>query len=564
MSLTIGVDVGGTKVAAGAVDDQGRIIEKLRRSTPSASPELTAAVIAEAAAELLSRHDASSVGVGAAGWVNEAAGTVAFAPNLAWRDEPLRAKVEGMIGRPVLVENDGNASAWAEAKFGAARGYAHVVFISVGTGIGAGFVLDSRLYRGRWGMAGEPGHVRVVPDGRLCGCGNRGCWEQYASGSALTTEARDLARRSPSGATRLLQLAGGDPDAIGGAQVTQAAQEGDPAALRCFGIVGGWLGQGMADLAAILDPGCFVIGGGVSEAGELLIGPARAAFERGLAGGRYRPQVHITQAALGPDAGIVGAADLARLASAGPRLDDCPVVGARVARRALAHVHHQRREAANERGHRAKRRPAWHLPVDHDRDEQVGGAAEQSDPGALGQRVQPGEGRWDRGHEMVIVLIRRRRDRACGADDADLGGRRDHSWDRVGGARRGHVAGLGVVPVGGVQVIVELSGIQVSGVEVGGIQVGGVRAPGVQVRRAPAGGRPREVLAGRPGDRRSLGQGRCGVLSDQFSPGRLFVAGFWSHFTSTSPPSFPARLCARTKSRLPVKICSASLSNVAT
>jgi len=226
MSLTIGVDVGGTKVAAGAVDDQGHIVEKLRRSTPSTSPELTATVIADAVTELLSRHDARSVGIGAAGFVDEAAGTVLFAPNLAWRDEPLRAKVEGMIGRPVVVENDGNASAWAEVKFGAARGHAHVVFISVGTGIGAGFILDGRLYRGRWGMAAEPGHFRVVPDGRLCGCGNRGCWEQYASGNALTTEARDFARRSPSGATRLLQLAGGDPDAIGGAQVTQLARPG--------------------------------------------------------------------------------------------------------------------------------------------------------------------------------------------------------------------------------------------------------------------------------------------------------------------------------------------------
>jgi glucokinase len=318
MSLTIGVDVGGTKVAAGAVDDQGRIVEKLRRSTPSASAARTAAVIAEVVAELLSRHDAKSVGVGAAGFVAEAAGTVLFAPNLAWRDEPLRAKVHGLVGLPVVLDNDANASAWAEARFGAARGHAHVVFVAVGTGIGAGFVLDGRLYRGRWGMAGEPGHFRVVPEGRLCGCGNRGCWEQYASGNALTAEARDLARRSPSGAARLLQLAGGNPDAIGGAQVTQAAQEGDPAALRCFEIVGSWLGQGLADLAAILDPGCIVIGGGVSEAGELLIGPARAAFENSLTGGRYRPPVHITQAALGADAGIAGAADLARLALTPP------------------------------------------------------------------------------------------------------------------------------------------------------------------------------------------------------------------------------------------------------
>jgi len=314
MSLTIGVDVGGTKVAAGVVDDRGRIVEKLRRATPAASPERTAAVIAEVVTELLGRHDASAVGVGAAGFVNASAGTVAFAPNLAWRAEPLRTKLAGLVGRPVTVENDANASAWAEFRFGAARGHAHVIFVSVGTGIGAGFILAGRLYRGRWGMAGEPGHVRVVPDGRLCGCGNRGCWEQYASGSALVTEARDIAMRSPGGAMRMLQLAGGDPAAIGGAQVTEAAREGDPAALRCFSIVGTWLGQGLADLAAILDPGRIVVGGGVSEAGELLLGPARAAFERALTGAGYRPRVEIAKAALGADAGIVGAADLVKVA----------------------------------------------------------------------------------------------------------------------------------------------------------------------------------------------------------------------------------------------------------
>jgi glucokinase len=312
MSLTIGVDVGGTKVAAGVVDERGKIIEKLRRATPSASPARTEQVIAEAVTELLSRHQASAVGLGAAGFIDEAGAYVRFAPNLAWRDEPLRMRVEGLIGLPVVVENDANASAWAEVKFGAARGHAHVIFVAVGTGIGAGIVLDGRLYRGRWGMAGEPGHYRVIPDGRLCGCGNRGCWEQYASGSALVAEAREFARRSPGGATRLLQLAGGNPDGITGSQVTQAAREGDPAAVRCFGIVGGWLGQGLADLAAILDPGCFVIGGGVSDAGELLIGPARAAFEKALTGGSHRHRAQITLAEFGTDAGIVGAADLAR------------------------------------------------------------------------------------------------------------------------------------------------------------------------------------------------------------------------------------------------------------
>jgi glucokinase len=218
----------------------------------------------------------------------------------------------------VVVENDANASAWAEARFGAARGHRDVMLVALGTGIGAAVLIGGELYRGRWGIAGEPGHVRVVPDGRLCGCGNRGCWEQYCSGNALVAEAREFARRTPEGAIRLLQLGGGAPEGISGPVITQAAGEGDPAALRCFQTVGGWLGQGLADLAAILDPACFVIGGGVSEAGDLLLDPARAAFERALTGRGYRPLAEIKVAELGEDAGIVGAADLARAASQAP------------------------------------------------------------------------------------------------------------------------------------------------------------------------------------------------------------------------------------------------------
>ena len=320
MSLTIGIDVGGTKVAAGVVDSRGRIIEKLKRPTPAASPERTARVIGEAVTDLLDRHKAEAVGIGAAGYVDAVGSGILFAPNLAWRNEPLKERVQDHVGLPVLVENDANAAAWAEAMLGAARGYEHVMLIAVGTGIGAGIVINGQLYRGRWGIAGEPGHYRVVPDGRLCGCGNRGCWEQYASGSALVAEAREFARRSPGPAVRLLQLGGGVEEGINGPEVTQAAHEGDAAALRCFEIVGGWLGQGLAALAAILDPGCFVIGGGVSEAGDLLIGPARAAFEGALTGGAYRPKAEIKLARLGPDAGVIGAADLARRALAGGEL----------------------------------------------------------------------------------------------------------------------------------------------------------------------------------------------------------------------------------------------------
>jgi glucokinase len=312
VALTIGVDVGGTKVAAGVVDEHGRIVAKLKRSTPAASPAQTADVISDVVLELLRDHHVQAVGLGAAGFIDKAKTAVLFAPNLAWRDEPVKKKVEDRVGLPVVVENDANATAWAETIFGAARGHEHVVLVTVGTGIGAGIVVNGRLYRGKWGVGGEPGHYRVIPEGRLCGCGNRGCWEQYASGNALVAEAREFAARSPGGAVRLLQLGGGTPEGITGPAITQAAREGDPAALRCFDIIGSWLGQGLADLAAILDPGCFVIGGGVSAAGDLLLRPARAAFRASLTGRTYRPFAEIRLAELGPDAGLVGAADLAR------------------------------------------------------------------------------------------------------------------------------------------------------------------------------------------------------------------------------------------------------------
>jgi glucokinase len=235
-----------------------------------------------------------------------------FAPNLAWRDEPLKKQVEDRFGLPVIVENDADAALWAESMLGAARGHDHVMLVTIGTGIGAGIMINGELYRGRWGAAGEPGHYRVMPDGRLCGCGNRGCWEQYASGSALVFEAREFARRSPGAAVRLLQLGGGSAEGITGPAVTRAAREGDAGALRCFQIVGRWLGEGLADLAAILDPGCFVIGGGVSEAGSLLLDPAREAFRNGLTGRHHRPYAQIKLAELGSDAGLIGAASLAR------------------------------------------------------------------------------------------------------------------------------------------------------------------------------------------------------------------------------------------------------------
>lgn len=313
MGLTIGVDVGGTKIAAGVVDESGHLRATTRRDTPYDDPAKTEDAIAEAVQELEASHQAEAIGVGAAGFVDADRSTVLFAPNLAWRNEPLGRAIEARIGLPTVVENDANAASWAEARFGAGKGESHVVVVTVGTGIGGGIVLDGKLVRGRFGVAAEMGHFTVVPDGRRCGCGNQGCWEQYASGRALVAEARALATASPAIAATLLALAGGRARAINGRMITAAAREGDEAALECFRIVGTWLGRGIADLAAILDPGVFIIAGGVSQAGDLIRKPAWQAYLSRLTGRTHRQTADLRIGQLGGDeAGVIGAGDLAR------------------------------------------------------------------------------------------------------------------------------------------------------------------------------------------------------------------------------------------------------------
>lgn len=312
MPLAIGVDIGGTKVAAGVVDDGGHVIDRTRRMTPGHDVAETEAVIADAVAELSARHDVSAVGIGAAGWIANDRATVLFSPHLAWRNEPLRDALATAIGVPVIVENDANAAAWAEYRFGAARDCAVTVMVTLGTGIGGGLVVGGVLYRGAYGVGCEYGHMTVFPDGRRCACGNRGCWEMYASGTALARDARELADVSPVSAHRLMQLAEGDTQKLTGPLVTEAAREGDPAAVEIYTAMGRWLGRGLANLAAVIDPTVFVIGGGVSEAGDLLIKPARETFAESLTGRGFRPTADVRLAELGPDAGLVGAADLAR------------------------------------------------------------------------------------------------------------------------------------------------------------------------------------------------------------------------------------------------------------
>ena len=318
------MDIGGTKVAAGVVDERGTIVATTHLDTPADNVSRIEDAIAAAVGQLASKYDVEAVGIGAAGFVDAQRATVMFAPHLAWRDEPLQASLERRLRLPVVVENDANAAAWAEARFGAGRDTDHVVTVTVGTGIGGGIVVNGQLMRGQFGAAAEFGHLTVVPDGRRCECGLQGCWEEYASGRALEREAWELARVSPALAADLLHLAGGYPEGITGRMVTQVAAAGDAAALQCFAVIGTWLGRGLAGLAAILDPGLFIIGGGVSAAGEVLLAPASVAFRKHLTGNGHRPVADLRIAELGPDAGLVGAADLARCVGCSSRTTNPP------------------------------------------------------------------------------------------------------------------------------------------------------------------------------------------------------------------------------------------------
>ncbi len=323
--LAIGIDIGGTKVAGGLVDVDGTITHRARRDTPhrSKSPSVVEDTIVDVVAELMElvgSGTVAAVGIGAAGFVAADRATVVFAPHLSWRHEPLQEALQKRITMPIFVDNDANAAAWAEWKFGAAQGETHLMMITLGTGIGGGILINGEVQRGRFGIAGEFGHMQVVPGGHRCECGNRGCWEQYASGNALVREARSLFSANSPIASDLFDRAEGIPGNLTGPLITQAARDGDPTARELLAEIGNWLGLGIANLAAAFDPGTFVIGGGLSAAGDLLLASARETFKRQLTGRGYRPEARIVAALLGNDAGLIGAADLAR-SGVGPPID---------------------------------------------------------------------------------------------------------------------------------------------------------------------------------------------------------------------------------------------------
>lgn len=312
MSLSVGIDVGGTKIAAGVVAPDGTLLTSSRSESPAEDPPAIAREVAHLVAGFQADHDIACVGVAAAGWINLERTEVMFAPNLAWRDEPLRDLIAGQVGLPTVIENDANAAAWGEYRFGSGQGARSLLLATVGTGIGGGIVLGGEVFRGGFGVGAEIGHIRVVPQGRPCACGELGCWEAYGSGTGLTVRAQELAAADPAGAKVLLTLADGDFAAITGPMVSAAAEGGDRVAEQAFAEVARWIGEGLASLTAILDPDVIVIGGGVSESAALELAAIVEAFEKTESGFGHRPAPRIERAALGNDAGLIGAADLAR------------------------------------------------------------------------------------------------------------------------------------------------------------------------------------------------------------------------------------------------------------
>jgi glucokinase len=307
----IGIDIGGTKIAGALVSENGEIIAEDRQPTPAGDAAQIVDIVAGMITRLQAGHDVVAAGVAAAGFVDAGQSTVYYAPNIDWRNEPLQRYIAERVSLPITVDNDANAAGWAEFRFGAGRLLTDMTMLTIGTGVGGAIVTQGRLFRGGFGAGAELGHLRVVPDGLPCGCGARGCIEQYGSGRALLRISNGIA--DAGGIGLALADARAQHGELNGTIVGELIAAGDPGAVNALQELGRWLGQACASLSAVLDPQVFVFGGGVSVAGDLLLDPIRESFLQHLPARGYHPEPGFVIAELVNDAGVVGAADLARI-----------------------------------------------------------------------------------------------------------------------------------------------------------------------------------------------------------------------------------------------------------
>lgn len=310
--LSLGVDIGGTKILAGAVSQAGEIVAERRVPSPAQNPEQMVATVADLIEKVIDEvGEVGSIGVAAAGFMNLERSEVLFAPNLKWRNEPLQQQISDRIGRQVVIENDANAAGWAEFRFGAAKDYNSMAMLTLGTGVGGAIVDGGRLIRGGFGIAGELGHITVVRDGILCGCGRRGCVEQYSSGTALLRSANELADSGDPLGSRIRQLRD-QSGQLSGHEAYQAIMEKDPGALQLLETAAQHLACAMGSIIAVLDPEVIVIGGGLSELGDSLLDAIRNELARQLPAKGFRPQAQVVLAQFSNQAGVIGVAELAR------------------------------------------------------------------------------------------------------------------------------------------------------------------------------------------------------------------------------------------------------------
>ncbi|WP_278314873.1 ROK family protein [Lolliginicoccus levis] len=309
--LTVGVDIGGTNIRAAVVADDATIIDTVNAPTPHSVRSLEKAV-AGAIHGLMERHDVAAVGLAIAGFLTSDRRTVRFAPHLPWRGIAVGEMMQQVLGVPVVVEHDANAAGWAEYRFGAGMGGENVVTLAIGTGIGAALLMDGEIFRGSHGVAPELGHLQVVPDGRACPCGKRGCLERYCSGTGLIDSAIELLANDPDLASPLARELRGDPECVSGRRVMSAAQDGDVLGEATVGEFARWLGVGLAMVSDMYDPDLIVIGGGVGSAAPLFLDEAREHYAKMITGAGHRPLARIRRAQMGEDAAVIGAADLAR------------------------------------------------------------------------------------------------------------------------------------------------------------------------------------------------------------------------------------------------------------
>lgn len=308
---TVGFDIGGTNLRAGVVTETGQIVDARSIPTPRTITELELG-IARLVADLRTDHHVEAVGLSVAGFLDPAGEIVRFAPHLPWRDAPVRRILSGLLELPVRLEHDANSAAWGEYRFGAARGADNWVLLAIGTGIGAALMTGGEIYRGAFGTAPEFGHLPVVPNGRPCPCGKRGCLERYCSGTALVTTTAELfaSQRWPD--TPLTARLASHAAGISGQQIFDAARSGDELARAALDSFTHWLGEALAIVSDVLDPELIVIGGGVSrDSGDFLPEASRRHADR-VVGAGHRPLARVGTAELGGDAGMIGVADLAR------------------------------------------------------------------------------------------------------------------------------------------------------------------------------------------------------------------------------------------------------------